>query len=183
MTSRGIQFFAMPDELEAILSEVTTPLQLCFLVEGKHPSPRFIRRALTDAMKREWWRFYITDVDFPAVYPAQDLTPARHGLVTCDRPRFEDNFLLLGELSSKSDWADEDNHSQENPDGHRLLAKLRKVIQKHATNQICARNIKFGGEAGPVRGLKCTDGVVAWHRAGGLLRQWGVQNIDFFPAS
>lgn len=181
MTSRRIRFFAKPDEFESLLAQLGDELSLSFAVERSGQRQGFELVSLRDAMSRDWWRFYIAAQDVVLPIDTEDLTPARYGLVTCDRPRFCEEALLLGELSSRSDWADEAGESHENTAGHALLAKLRKRVRKHANLAVAVRNINLGGDAVRAKGIGCSESAVSWSGQGGKLKQWGVENIEFVP--
>jgi hypothetical protein len=123
MSSRGTQYFAMPDELYAWLGEARDDLHLQFVLEKNNCI--FEAVSLADLEAGEYghhltpWRFYIGDdaTTPPIVDP--DLNPNRWGLVTCDHPEIVDgDTLLMAEISSKSDYPDENRMTRENPAGH-----------------------------------------------------------------
>lgn len=184
MSSRGTQYFALPDELYSWLREIEDELHLQFVLEKNDGV--FEAVSLSDLEAGEYghhlipWRFYISDdaTSFPIVDPSEN--PNRWGLVTCDRPQIiDDDTLLMAEISSKSDWSDEDDVPHENPAGHQLLAKLRKRFSKKLRGPMWLGDVGVHGPGEKVRELRYSEGAAQWYRDGGKLRQRGVANSKF----
>jgi hypothetical protein len=87
--------------------------------------------------------------------------------------------LLLAEITSKSDYPDENRMTRENPAGHQLLVKLRKRLSKNLRGPMWLGDVGEHCPGQEIRGIRYSEGAAQWYRNGGKLRQRGVANSKF----
>ena len=181
MASRGKDIFMMPEEFVAWVRELTGPPLSEHLVLRK-----FFRKELIHWDGTDEALLAVNQVQFTGErcdltgITSSNYVPGQLGWVSWDVPRVEGNILYSADLAAKSDWWDSDlQMSLEKKDALLRYDRIWRRLKPRLSTLMGVRNIRWGG-SGPVTGCAYSPGAEAWYRRGGLLRQKGTLNNEYY---
>jgi hypothetical protein len=182
MSSRQIQYFALPDEIQRLVGRLRSTAGLEIVSRSADGSSC----VLHDLVPAECF-----NVDCRT-----DLVLIDRGLLNGDLFRFfeqaailgsvhfepcrmSDNTLWIGRLAAKNEWLDmETKELRTNPNAFALYVRVKKAIDVWADTRVYGAMIG-GSKRVHYKQIKCTEGARAFFGTGGKLGQWGVRNVRF----
>ncbi len=170
MATRGLYFFAKPNEFLEIINGIITSLNLhAVLAEGKKdaivqelPLPLL----LSVINKQVCWDFFLTDKAVKEGIPVSEVNLPMEGWIQVVSPKEKDAMLWKGYIAIKTEWYVE-NVKYENKDSLVLFNKLKRKFKKHLKYPM----IGYDAVSGVSRSYKIgyTGGVEQFQKEGGLL--------------
>jgi hypothetical protein len=110
---------------------------------------------------------------------AEPFNPARLEWAMTDVPRIKQDQLFMIQPGARGDWYDDVTQTvYKTPEALRRLSKVWKIWRRRLRFPMLVRDIVTGSEA-LCRDIGYSAGAAEWRSRGGLLRQEGVQNVEF----
>ena len=174
------QFFSTRNEALALLGRALELREGVLLEPGRTGlslvSTEDLRRRPADEPARI---FAAESEPLPEAMRGASPQPGRWGWVQIDLPVERGGTLLLGTMGAKSSWLETKTGLQRrNESAFRLFNRLAKDMLGGLRTGVRARNMRSGAED-IAKGVQFSFGAEKWVREGGLLRQEGVDNIEF----
>ncbi len=181
MSTSRLTFFATPDEFNRELVRLAGVLNLHFLIIGTPLNDKLVKCrviASDETLKHTNIRIFkeTTSINkYSNVASWKELFKT----VSLTNPSLVDNTLFLGELAAKSNWFEEQG-AVDIFDGVELLKTIRRRVMLWDGLKVFAKNVNSKKEEQHYKYIKCTAEVKKFFDSGGLLRQQGVKNVEFF---
>lgn len=191
MASRGISFFATPEEMAKWVKQLASCGEYKFAgefwpsarVKTTALKPHYDRVAAEELSPSEFWpdRLNISVDDGRPITKEQAKAPGENCIILLDLPRLTDGVLHMAVLGAKSDWWDSaDQVSYHNPDTIDLFNLVAKQLRPMLIRGVTGKNIK-GGDGHYYRNISYTEAVHKLTASGKLeLMQNGVANVRFY---
>ncbi len=191
MASRGIRFFATPEEMAEWVKQLASCGEYKFAGEfwpsvrlkSAADKPYYDRVAAEELSPADFWpdRLNVSVEDGEPITSEQSKAPGENCIISLDLPRLTDGALHMAVLGAKSDWWDsEDQVSYHNPDTIELFNKVAKQLRPMLIRGVTGKDIK-GGNGHYYRDLSYTEAVHKLTASGKVeLMQNGVANVRFY---
>jgi hypothetical protein len=186
MASRELDYFMMPDECARIIGDAVRRYDLHAILHRRRPH-RFEELSLANTAVMSDGTladevFFGTMKLAPTLFDEQHLGTGKFGLVLCELPFISGGHLLMGRISTKSEWYDRDAGTRgDNKDALVLFRRLAPRFRKYLIYPVWVLHT-ISGEVWPDRRYGYSSGALDWVASGGRLGQRGVQNLRFAPS-
>jgi hypothetical protein len=180
MAAKIRQFFVTRNEVLALLGSALEQRQGVLLEAGRSGLSPVSSEDLRKRPADEPIQIFAAESEPPPeAMRGTSPQPGRWGWVQIDLPVENGRTLLLGTIAAKSEWVDgETGLVSRNRSTSTLFNRLAKEMLGGLRTGMRARNVKSGAED-VVKGVQFSSGAEEWVREGGLLRQEGVDNIEY----
>ena len=178
MGSSVRQVFMLPDEFLDVLRELKASLALQVVLERGNYS-REVWNGDRDSALTADCVYLAPEASVDSSSLGEPFNPARLEWVMTNVPRIKQDQLFIIQVGARGDWYDEaTNTVYKTPGALRRLSKIWKIWRRHLRFPMLARYIVTGSER-LYRDIGYSAGAAEWWNRGGLLRQQGVQNVEF----
>ena len=178
MGSSARQVFMLPDEFLDVLGELKASLALHVVLERGNYS-REIWNGDRDRALTADFVYLAPEASVDASSLAEPFHAARLEWAMTNVPRIEQDQLFMIQPGARGDWYDDVTQTvYKTPEALRRLSRIWKIWRRRLRFPMLVRNIVAGSEA-LYRDIGYSAGAAEWRSRGGLLRQEGVQNVEF----
>ena len=184
MSIRTMRFFMRQEEFTSATWRVKDRFDLSLILVRRGPS-RLIECAnqldsliMSDGSIADWIFLSSEKPELCRINP-HDLRPSEWGWVDADVPREEQDMLLMGMISAKSDWYNADlGEINDNQLSLQIFQSVAPSFRRYLRRPVWAHNILHGGIAS-YRTIGYSAGALSWLRQGGQWGKEGVANIRY----
>jgi hypothetical protein len=178
MGSSARQVFMLPNEFLEMLGELKVSLALHVVLQRGNDSTEVWNKDRDAALTADLI-YLAPEASVDSSCLEEPFNPARLEWVMTNVPRIKQDQLFMVQVGACGDWYDESTDTvYKTPEALRRLSKIWKIWRRHLRFSMLVRNIVTGAEA-LYRDIGYSAGAAEWRGRGGLLRQEGVQDLEF----